>query len=499
MPSLIPDKTQVRADPLIGQRLDGFVVVERIAEGVRGTLYKGHKSVEEQDAAIKIFRPDIATSEQLARQLEEISRASAIGCKAIAAVRAKGKLPDGRHYLVTEYFEGQPLDWLLRDRPRLPAPEAAKIADDIAVALEAAHAWRIVHGNLKPSNVLLTKDASGASSVKLLDFGLLGSASPDYVAPEQLRGEPPVSTSDLYALGAILYTLLTGRPPFEGTSEDVREQHLRAIAMPPSSIEPTVPQSLDRLIGELLQKDAEIRPTATAVHAWLRQFVPNAPGAPSVEAAKAAARRPALATDAAPRVPPGPAMTGLSAEMVTDPALSGATPSVVARRQSRKWFVVGAAVPLLVLAGLAAVFFWPSPPPQQPPPAAEGDVTADPDDDLQDPDEGPDQPGAADPQTAQDPQAAPGTVESTPGGLKLIPRHGVKAPRPVPTVQQLTDRMNKLEAKLRKAGAKDRGLEQDGLLRLNKQRLRLSGSPSVDDRKDVARELRAWQQVYLAH
>jgi serine/threonine-protein kinase len=495
MPSLIPDKTQVRADPLIGQRLDGWVVTERIAEGVRGTLYKAEKTVEEQVAAIKIFRPDVATSEQLAQQLEEISRASAIGCKAIAAVRAKGKLPDGRHYVVTEFLEGQPLDWLLRDRPHLPAAEAAKIADDITLALEAAHAWRIVHGNLKPSNVLLMKDASGASVVKLLDFGLLGSASPDYVAPEQLRGEPPVSTSDLYALGAILYTLLTGQAPFTGTPDEVRDQHLRAVAMPPSSIEPTVPQSLDRLVGELLQKDAEIRPTATAVHAWLRQFLPKGSSAPSAEAAM---RRPVPETGAAVPAVRGPSMaTGrtLSAEMVTDPALGGAPPSVVAKPSRTKWLALAAVIAVLALAGVAGVTFWPAASP--PPPSAEGEVNAEPEgdsaDDLQDPDE------AQDPQAAPDQQPGQPTVESSPGGLKLIPRHGVRAPRPVPTAQQLTDRMNKLEAQLRKVGAKDRGLEQDGLLRLNKQRLRLSGSPTVDDRKDVARELKAWQQVYLAH
>jgi serine/threonine-protein kinase len=479
MPSVIPDKTQVRADPLIGQRLDGWVVSERIAEGVRGTLYKAEKTVEEQVAAIKIFRPDIATSEQLARQLEEISRASAIGCKAIAAVRAKGKLPDGRHYLVTEFLEGQPLDWLLRDRPRLPAGEAAKIADDIALALEAAHAWRIVHGNLKPSNVLLMKDASGASAVKLLDFGLLGSASPDYVAPEQLRGEPPVPTSDLYALGAILYTLLTGRAPFTGTPDEVRDQHLRAVAMPPSSIEPSIPQSLDRLVAELLQKDPEIRPTSTAVHAWLRQFIPKGPAS---DAAMAAARRPALATNVA-----------LSSEGVTDPGPAGPPTNAAAKRSRTKWFGLGAAVSALALAGIAAVVFWPAPPPP-----AETDLTLDAEDDLQDPDDGQDPSGAQDPQNPEL-QAGEVTLETNPGGPRPIRKHGPKAPRPVPTVQQLTDRMNRLEARLRKVGAKDRDLEQDGLLRLNKQRLRLSGSPSADDRKDVARELNAWQQVYLAH
>jgi serine/threonine-protein kinase len=485
MPSVIPDKTQVRADPLIGQRLDGWVIAERIAEGVRGTLYKAEKTVEEQVAAIKIFRPDIATSEQLARQLEEISRASAIGCKAIAAVRAKGKLPDGRHYLITEFLEGQPLDWLLRDRPRLPAGEAAKIADDIALALEAAHAWRIVHGNLKPSNVLLMKDASGASVVKLLDFGLLGSASPDYVAPEQLRGEPPVATSDLYALGAILYTLLTGRAPFTGTPDEVRDQHLRAVTMPPSSIEPTVPQSLDRLVAELLQKDPEIRPTSTAVHAWLRQFIPKAQGvgAPATEAALAAARKPAPAT--------GPA---LGSESVTDPGPAGPPTNVGATGSRTKWFVLGGAVLALALAGAAAVVFWPAPPPAP----AETDLALDGEDDLQDPDEAQDPAGAQDPQNPEL-QAGEVTLETNPGGPRPIRKHGPKAPRPVPTAQQLADRINHLEARLRKAGLKDHDLELDGFKRLNTQRLRLSGSPTVDDRKDVARELNAWQHVYLVH
>jgi serine/threonine protein kinase len=224
----IPDKTQVRADRLIGQRIEQYEVVERIGEGGMGIVYRGENRATETQAAIKILRAEIADTDENAKRLFEEARAvSSIRCGGIVDVFGFGKLPDGRHYVVMEFLEGEPLDWLLRRELRLAPARAIPLLDEITAALEGAHAWAIVHGNLKPSNVFLARQKDGSTKVKLVDFGLAkqgmvsGRIAPDthevqvvgtpaYISPEQARAEPVTPATDLYALGAVAFPCSPG-------------------------------------------------------------------------------------------------------------------------------------------------------------------------------------------------------------------------------------------------------------------------------------------------
>ena len=165
-------------------------------------------------------------------------------------------------YLVMEYVEGQPLERIL-DKGSVPFPRACAWAADVAVALEVAHRKGIIHGDVKPANILVNEE----NRVKLTDFGMARLASrdtkdtpllgtPAYWCPEQIVGKPQDARSDIFSLGVVLYEMITGTRPFDSDSiQGVCSQIMSSTPLPPSHSNPSLPVGLNDLIASCLAKD----------------------------------------------------------------------------------------------------------------------------------------------------------------------------------------------------------------------------------------------------
>jgi serine/threonine-protein kinase len=187
-----------------------------------------------------------------------------------------------------ELCEGEDLAARLRKAGRFPAPEAARVGAQIAEALASAHDRGVIHRDLKPANVLFS-----GNDIKVADFGLARledsamtregavMGTPHYMAPEQTRGAAVDARADLYALGCVLFEMLSGRPPYSGTVQEVLLAH--ASPAPPPALDPALvdaPEALCALVARLLAKDPAARPgAATDVADTLRAFAPALPKA----------------------------------------------------------------------------------------------------------------------------------------------------------------------------------------------------------------------------
>jgi serine/threonine-protein kinase len=301
--------------------------------------------------------------------------------------------PDGdRPFLVMELVPGETLDARLARGP-LPAPQAVDVAAQTCAALEAAHRAGVIHRDVKPGNIIITPDGT----VKVLDFGIArlqdaaGSltrtatvvGSSHYMSPEQASGDTTSERTDLYAVGCLLYAMVTGQPPYQGENPmGVLYQHLHS---PPPQLT-GVPPAVANLVGELLVKDPADRPESAAlVRARLTQLAidPGLTAALPITAVRSAA--PAAATSAAGVLAgsegaPGRPAAGRAAVPVPAPSMTQTMPAASweQSRPGRRWLVpaaVAVVVGVIVLA-VVVLALWPdpkrtaSPPPTVPSSAA---------------------------------------------------------------------------------------------------------------------------------
>lgn len=276
-----------QADPLIGRTIGGrYLVVERIGAGGMATVYRAHHEVVGRDVALKFLAPELAV-DPTARQrfLREARAANRIQHEHIISITDFGETEDGLVYLVMELLVGEPLGRLVyRARGPVDLARTLDITMQIASALGRAHELGVIHRDIKPDNVFLVPREGAADFVKLVDFGLahmrgelrltvrgsiIGTA--EYMSPEHARGEPAGPGVDLYALGCVLFEMLTGRLPFLGAPDEIIGKHLRAMAPAPSRYAPNLPSEVDALVLALLAKSPAQRPrSAFQVYERLR-------------------------------------------------------------------------------------------------------------------------------------------------------------------------------------------------------------------------------------
>ena len=263
----------------LGVTIDGRYRVESVlGEGGMGVVYLARHKVIDKNVAIKVLRADLANDKATTeRFLQEAKAASSIGNPHIIDISDFGQLPDGSTYFVMEWLDGQPLARVLEETNPLPVTRAVDIAQQIAVALAAAHARGIVHRDLKPDNIFLIRDGDGQDFVKILDFGIAKVASagakltragavfgtPLYMSPEQAAGTPVDARTDIYALGVILYELVSGRVPFDADNfMGILTQHMFKAPTPFRDLDPPhpdVPAELEAVIFKALSKKPEQR------------------------------------------------------------------------------------------------------------------------------------------------------------------------------------------------------------------------------------------------
>ncbi|MCK6531753.1 MAG: serine/threonine protein kinase [Polyangiaceae bacterium] len=205
-----------------------YILIRKIGEGGMGTVWVAHNSVLDVHCALKMIE---AGSKQVAdRLLDEARAAARLGHPAIVRVLDYGETGRGDPFIAMELLDGEDLAQLMERQGRMPEVEAVQMLLPIAHALAAAHAKGIVHRDVKPENIFLAKDDVATTQPKLLDFGIVkvehsnrrltidGSVlgTPDYMSPEQAKGEEINGQTDLWAFGVVLYELVAGRRPFDG-------------------------------------------------------------------------------------------------------------------------------------------------------------------------------------------------------------------------------------------------------------------------------------------
>jgi beta-lactam-binding protein with PASTA domain/tRNA A-37 threonylcarbamoyl transferase component Bud32 len=265
-----------RSDGHVLTTLDGrYHIVERIAAGGMGEVFRARDAVLSREVAIKVLHRSLASDQAFVERFRREARAAAtLNHPNIVAVYDWGAV-DGIYFMVMEYVHGRSVRELLNATGRLAPAQAAEIVRQALLALEHAHARGIVHRDLKPENILVTPEGL----VKLTDLGLarafadgrttragVVSGTVQYLAPEQIRGEPADPRSDLYSLGILTFELLTGRLPFTGeTPMAIAYQHLSGRVPRPSSLVPEVGPELDGFVASATDRDRELRPESARV------------------------------------------------------------------------------------------------------------------------------------------------------------------------------------------------------------------------------------------
>jgi serine/threonine-protein kinase len=332
----------------------------------RTEMAEVHEAVDEvlgRRVAVKVLLPELADDEDfVARFRREARAAASLNHPNIVAVYDSGE-EDGQYFIVMEFVDGPTLSELIRDDAPLPEARAAEIGMEIAAALAAAHQQGIVHRDIKPGNVLL----GPTGAVKVVDFGIaravssqtdltrpgsiVGSVS--YLSPEQAMGGEIGPASDLYSLGAVLYAMVSGRPPFEADSPvAVAHQHVHQDPPAPSEMNADLSPAFEALVLRLLAKDpADRPPSAEAVRQELLDVVE---GATAPDAVGPEATSPdATSVMAAPVAP-----TGVRSEtqvLSGPPPVASARPSDAERRRRAALTATVAVILAVAVIALIAV------------------------------------------------------------------------------------------------------------------------------------------------
>lgn len=261
---------QSAPDPLIGRTIDSrYLIEDRIARGGMASVYRGLDYRLERPVAVKIMHTHLAEDEHFtARFIQEARQAARLAHPNIVNVFDQGQ-DGGITFIVMEYLPGITLRELLRDFGTLTPSQTIDVVKAILQGLDAAHSAGIVHRDLKPENILMADDGR----IKIADFGLARAASHDtqtgqallgtvaYLSPELVTGAPADVRSDLYALGIMVFEMVTGRQPFTGDQAvTIAYQHANASVPAPSTMNPQVPSEIDELVRWCTERSPDDRP-----------------------------------------------------------------------------------------------------------------------------------------------------------------------------------------------------------------------------------------------
>src|SRR5579872_5618500 len=270
--SAFPEYAVIEGRFLPGRLIAGrYRIIALLGKGGMGEVYRADDLTLGQAVALK-FLPDAAASDEalLERFRNEVRIARRVSHPNVCRVYDVGEV-DGQTFFTMEYVDGEDLASLLRRIGRLPHDKAVEIARQLCAGLAAAHERGVVHRDLKPANVMI----DGDGNVRITDFGLAVAAgtagveragTPQYMAPEQLAGQPATIQSDIYALGLILFEVFTGRRAFDAkTMADLIRQHEDGSITTPSSVVHDLDPAVERIIMRCLEKDPLKRPASALV------------------------------------------------------------------------------------------------------------------------------------------------------------------------------------------------------------------------------------------
>jgi serine/threonine-protein kinase len=308
--SVIADAVRGEATPPAGTPRAGDLVLgkyellEQLGEGGMGRVYRARHVALDRDVAIKFLRSDLVHDPAMIRRFEREARAAAaLNHDHAVQILDISWLPSGAPFIVMEYLPGTDLARRLQERGPFRVREATRYVLEACEAVSAAHARGIVHRDLKPHNLFLVTDGSSSGRIKVLDFGLAKiqkgglesrpteakglQGSPYFMSPEQVRGEATGPQTDIWSLGATLYTLVVGQPPFLAPNLYVLLERIVNARVPRMGERRSdVPVLLDEVVAGCLQKSAAERwATVDAFAGALRAALSEA-GPPSTEPAR---------------------------------------------------------------------------------------------------------------------------------------------------------------------------------------------------------------------
>jgi serine/threonine-protein kinase len=252
------------AEQVFGGR---YAVIESVGVGGMAEVYRARDELLGRDVAVKVLNERLSRDRSFVERFRREAQAAAnLSHPNIVSLYDYGS-DDDAYFIVMEFIDGQGLDVLVKQGPLLPE-RAAEIAADVAKALERAHGAGLVHRDIKPSNIMINSHGQ----TKVTDFGIVRALGADaeqtmtqtgmvigtaaYLSPEQAQGSPIDERTDIYALGCVLYEMLTGKPPFTGdTPLSIAYKHVRENPAPPSQLNPDVPPELDAIVLKALAKN----------------------------------------------------------------------------------------------------------------------------------------------------------------------------------------------------------------------------------------------------
>ena len=272
-----------------GSTIAGYEVEGVVGSGGIGIVYRARQVRLDRPVALKIVDAEVAREPVVRERLRREARTlAALDHPNVVPLYEAGE-ENGTVYVVTRWVDGIELGTLIRRDGPLEPGRAARIAAQVASALEVAHEKGLVHRDVKPSNLILTSE----DHVYLTDFGLTKRAESaagltvaaqllgtiDYVAPEQIEGSDPDARGDVYGLACVLFEMLTGAAPFSGERGGVAKMwaHINAEPPPVRQERPDVPEALEAVIRQALAKTPDARPTAAAFRAAVLEAVGEAP------------------------------------------------------------------------------------------------------------------------------------------------------------------------------------------------------------------------------